>query len=149
MAPAMIATLALAASLQALPAATHFAGTWAGPVLNCYAGQGCMGGYSWFAVDKTGRYHGWTLAKKPGDGCLSFDADGWTGQLYRLNRGTLYAINDGAEDGYILQVSRDRQSAASTYIGAAAGVVETNQLFRSAPIDADLLLALAEAAACE
>lgn len=144
----MIAALSLAAALQALPTATNVSGTWAGPVLNCYSGQ-CMPGFSWFTVDRTGKYHGWTIAKKPNDACLSFDADGWTGQLYRLGKTTLYALNDGASDGYILQVSRDRQSASSTYIGTEAGVIESNHFFRSAPIDADVLKALTQSGMCK
>ena len=144
----MIAALSLAAALQTLPPATHIAGTWAGPVLNCYSGQ-CMPGYSWFEVDRSGKYHGWTIAKKPGDACLSFDEEGWTGQLYRLGRQTLYALNDGAADGYILQVSRDKQSASSTYIGSEAGVIESNHFYRSAPIDTDVLTALVQHKMCQ
>ena len=143
----MIASLALAATLHTLPPATGLNGTYAGPVLNCYQGD-CMPGFSWFTVGKDGRYHGKTIGKKPGDSCLSHDPGGWTGQLYRLGRDTFYAINDDAEDGYILQVSRNRQQAASTYMGTEAGVIESNQFFRTT-ITPDALLSVARGRMCE
>ena len=143
----MIATLALAASLNTLPPATGIAGTWAGPVLNCYDDR-CMSGFSWFTVGKDGRYHGQTLAKKPGATCLSHDPEGWTGRLYRLGKDTYYAINDGADEGYLLQVSRNRQTASSTYMGTEKDVVESNQ-FHKTTIALDALLSVANGRMCQ
>ena len=143
----MIAALALAATLNTLPPATGLRGTWAGPVLNCYSGQ-CMPGISWFRVDKSGRYHGWTLGKKPGQDCLSYDHNGWTGQLYRLGPNSAYALNDGAAAGYVIQISRDRQTASSTYLGPEAGVIESNHYYRDPGFQPRLLLNLAADALC-
>lgn len=134
----MIKELTLAASIS---------GTWAGPVLNCYSGQ-CMAGFSWFTVAKDGRYHGQTLAKKPGSNCLSHDPKGWTGKLYRLGLDTYYALNNGANEGYILQVSRNRQTASSTYIGTETDVIESNQFFKTT-INADTLLSVAHGKMCK
>ena len=114
------------------------AGMWAGPVLNCYSGN-CMPGFSWFTVAKDGQYHGQTIAKKPGAACLSHDPKGWTGQLYRLGKDTYYAINTDSNEGYFLQVSRDRQTASSTYVGVGVNVVESNQFYRT-KINPDALL---------
>lgn len=143
----MIASLALAATLQNLPPATGLSGTYAGPVLNCYQGD-CMPGFSWFTVSRDGRYHGQTIGKKPGDACLSHDPKGWTGRLYRLGKDTYFALNDGADDGYILQVSRNRQQAASTYMGAESGVIESNLYFKTT-INPDALLSVARGRMCE
>lgn len=144
----MIGSLVLMATLQhTLPPATGLHGTYAGPVLNCYSGD-CMPGFSWFTVAKDGTYHGQTIAKKPGDACLSHDPKGWTGRLYKLGKHTFYALNDGADEGYILQVSRNRQQAASTYMGAESGVIESNLYFKTT-INPDALLSVARGRMCQ
>lgn len=146
----MIATLALSASLNLLtPAGREVAGTWAGPVANCYGvdASQCMPGYSWFTVDADGAYHGHTIARKPGQGCLSLDADGWTGQLYRLDRQTYLAVNTDGPAGYLIQLSRDRTHGSSTYLGPDAGVLESNHLYRTR-LDPDKLLRLVEPYRC-
>ena len=143
----MITSLYLAASMHMLPPAKGLAGTYAGTVLNCYHDK-CMSGFSWFTVSRDGTYHGQTLAKKPSDACLSHDPKGWTGRLYKLGKHTFYALNDGADEGYILQVSQNKQQAASTYIGTEAGVIESNLFFRTT-INPDALLSEARGKMCE
>jgi hypothetical protein len=134
----MIAALALSASLNLLtPAGREVAGTWSGQVLNCH-GNECMAGFSWFEV-RNGRYIGRTLAKKYGQTCLSYDPTGWTGTLYKLDRDKYFALNDGATEGYLLHISRDRHTASATYMGIEPGVVETNR-FERGPVDVPRLL---------
>ena len=127
-------TLALALAQPAGPALN---GTWSGTVHNCYGAE-CMAGFSWFEV-KDGRYTGRTLAKKPGQTCLSYDPAGWTGRLYKLDRGKYFALNDGATEGYLLTLGRDRHTASATYMGTEPGVVETNR-FERGPVDVPRIL---------
>lgn len=119
---------------------TLLAGLWAGTVLNCYD-MHCMPGFSWFQVDHHGRYRAWTLARKPGATCLSHDPNGWTGQLYPIGPQTLYAQNDGATTGYLIQLSANRQTASSTYLGPDLHTVESNTFYRTKPIPPSRLLA--------
>jgi hypothetical protein len=148
----MIKSLALAASLHALsppPAGDSVLGsTFVGPVINSYSGN-AMSGWSWFHIDKSGRYTGHTLAKKPGANCFSYDPAGWTGQLYRLDRQTYFAYNDGADEGYLIGLSPNRMTGASTYFGIAPGVIEANWYVRNRHFKPESVLKLAEGVMCD
>ena len=148
----MIAALTLAAALHTLsppPAGDSVLGsTFVGPVINVYSGN-AMSGWSWFVIDKHGKYTGHTLAKKPGANCFSYDPAGWTGQLYRLDRQTYFAYNDGADEGYLIGLSLDRRAGASTYFGTSPKVIEANWFYRSRHFQPDKILKLAEGVMCE
>jgi hypothetical protein len=130
----------------------NMAGTWVGTVTNCYP-YGCMSGVSWMEVKRTGKYQAeyraWTLAKKPQADCVSFNREGWTGKLYQRSEQAIYAVNDGSDEGYLVVVSKDRQSAYSTYAGAEIGTVETNNWHRAKPKDAMALLREAQPFLCK
>lgn len=116
------------------------AGQYVGMVLNIY-GTAPMSGLSWFTVDRRGRYHGRTLARKPGDNCLSSDPKGWTGRLHPIGDNTYFARNDGSSEGYVLQVLPDRRIGASTYMGAES-VIEANWFFRDQGFQPERLMGL-------
>jgi hypothetical protein len=148
----MITALVLAASIQGLsppPASDSILGTtWVGPVMNSYSGE-AMNGLSWFVIDKQGRYVGHTIAKKPGADCMTYDPGGWTGQLYRLDRQTYYAYNDGAHEGYLIELSPDRKTGASIYYGNEPGVIEANWFFRNRHFKPEKILNLSRGLMCE
>jgi hypothetical protein len=148
----MIKSLTLAAALHALsppPAGDSVLGsTFVGPVINSYSGA-AMQGFSWFTIDKHGRYTGHTIARKPGDDCLSYDPQGWTGQLYRLSRQTYFAFNDEAHEGYLIQLAPDRRSGSSTYFGAEVGVIEANWFYKDRHFQPDKILSLAAGGLCD
>jgi hypothetical protein len=148
----MIKSLTLAAALHALsppPSGDNVLGsTFVGPVINSYSGQ-TMQGFSWFQIDKQGRYTGRTIARKPSDNCLSYDAVGWTGQIYKLSRQTYFAFNDESHEGYLIQLAPDRRSGSSTYFGAEAGVVESNWFYRDRSFSPDKVLQLVDGVMCE
>jgi len=148
----MIGSLVVLASLHALsppPAGDSVLGsTFVGPVINSYSGN-AMSGWSWFHIDKSGRYTGHTLAKKPGADCLSYDPQGWTGQLYKLSRQTYFAFNDEAHEGYLIQLAPDKRSGSSAYFGAEAGVIEANWFYKDRHFQPDKILKLAEGVMCE
>ena len=152
MGDAMIAALTLAAALHALsppPAGDSVLGsTFVGPVINSYSGQ-AMQGFSWFRIDKQGRYTGHTIARKPGADCLSYDDKGWTGQLYKLSRQTYFAFNDEAHEGYLIQLAPDRRSGSSTYFGAEPGVIEANWFYKDRHFQPERILSLAAGVMCE
>lgn len=126
----ILTPLLAAMLLKPVTSSDHLAGVWAGTVLNCYQTT-CMSGFSWFEVGRSGRYTGRTIGKKPGKDCLSYDQKGWSGRLYRVDQYTYYAVNDGADEGYLLQVSPDRTQAASAYMGTEVDTVETNHFYRT------------------
>jgi hypothetical protein len=108
-----------------------------------------MNGLSWFTIDKQGKYVGHTLAKKPGADCLSYNAKGWTGRLYKLSRQTYYALNDGATEGYLIQLAPDKQVGSSLYLGAEVGVIEANWFYRDRSFQPEKILSLAVGVMCE
>ena len=148
----MIGSLIVLAALHSLsppPSGDSVLGsTFVGPVINSYSGQ-TMQGFSWFHIDKAGRYHARTIARKPGDDCLSYDPQGWTGQLYRLSRQTYFAYNDAAHEGYLIQLAPDRRSGSSTYFGSEAGVVEANWFYKDRHFKPEQVLKLAEGVMCD
>ena len=146
----MITALTLAAAigtLQPVDRTDRLTGQWVGPLLNIHV-QGAMSGTSWFVVDRNGRYTGHTLARKPWKNCLDYDPQGWTGQIYRLGKHTFVAINDGAPDGYVLNVTKDRQYGASTLLSRDQAV-EMNLFFRDARFNPDALLGVIGEARCK
>lgn len=148
----MIKSLTIAAALHTLsppPAGDSVLGsTFVGPVVNVYSGA-AMQGFSWFVIGRTGRYTGHTIARKPGDDCLSYDPVGWTGQLYKLSRQTYFAFNTDSHDGYLIQLAPDRRSGSSTYFGTESGVIEANWFYRDRHFQPDKILKLAEGVMCE
>lgn len=137
----MIKALTLLLGIHAAEAGMP-AGQYVGPVLNIY-GSAPMSGLSWFTVDREGRYHGRTLARKPSEDCLSYDPRGWTGRLYPIGDNTYFARNDGSAEGYVLQVLPDRRMGASTYMGVEP-VVESNLFFRDQGFRPERLMGLVE-----
>ena len=141
----MIGSLLLLASLHKLPAPPPndpvLGSTYAGTVLNSYSGN-VMQGVSWFTIDKRGGYVAHTIAKLPDADCINYDETGWTGQLYKLNTRTYFAVNTGATEGYVIQISPDRKIGASSYFGTTPGVVEANWFFRDRTFNPDAILNL-------
>jgi hypothetical protein len=138
----MIAALTLAAALHSLsPPPAHdsvLGSTFVGPVINSYSGAN-MQGFSWFTIDRNGRYTGRTIA---------YDPIGWTGQLYKLSRQTYFAFNDSSHEGYLIQLAPDKRSGSSAYFGAEAGVIEANWFYRDLSFSPDKVLQLVDGVIC-
>jgi hypothetical protein len=108
-----------------------------------------MGGFSWFVIDKRGKYTGHTLANKPGGNCLSYDEKGWTGRVYKLSRQMYFALNDGAEHGFIIQLAPNKQHGSSIYIGDDVGVIESNWIYKDNRFEPAKILEIVSEELCE